>query len=110
MTSVSSSQSYVSLCPISFCNPRTNLPVIPGISWLPCFAFQFLMMKRIIFPSLVLVLEGVGPHRPVNVSFFGMCGCGIDWIAVMLNALPILSFFTLHANCRLLLTLPLHSF
>ena len=30
----------VSLCPVSFCTPRPNLPVTPGISWLPTFAFQ----------------------------------------------------------------------
>ena len=29
--------------------PRPNLPVIPGISWLPTFAFQYLMMKRTSF-------------------------------------------------------------
>ena len=27
-------------CPASFCTPRPNLPVIPGVSWLPTFAFQ----------------------------------------------------------------------
>ena len=29
-----------SLCPASFCTPRPNLPVVPGIPWLPTFAFQ----------------------------------------------------------------------
>ena len=28
------------LCPASFCIPRPNWPVIPGISWLPTFTFQ----------------------------------------------------------------------
>ena len=32
--------------PVSFCIPRPNLPVIPGISCLPTFALQFPMMKR----------------------------------------------------------------
>ena len=32
MTSVFSWQNSVSLCPASFCTPRPNLPVIPGIS------------------------------------------------------------------------------
>ena len=51
-----------SLCPASFCTPRPNLPVTPGISWLLTFAFQFPMMKRTSF-FLVLVLEGlVGCH------------------------------------------------
>ena len=36
----------VSLCPASFCTPRSNLPVTPGISLLPTFAFQSPMIKR----------------------------------------------------------------
>ena len=40
-------------CPMSFCIPRTNLSVTPGVSWLPTFAFQAAMMK-------VKVLEGLG--------------------------------------------------
>ena len=46
-------QNCVSLCPMSFCIPRTNLSVTPGVSWLPTFAFQAAMMK-------VKVLEGLG--------------------------------------------------
>ena len=42
-------QNYVSLWPASFCTPRPNLPVIPGISWLPTFAFQSPVMKRTSF-------------------------------------------------------------
>ena len=34
------------LCPASFCTPRPNLPVTPGISKLPAFAFQSPIMKR----------------------------------------------------------------
>ena len=46
-----------------FCTPKTNLPVPPGISWLPTFAFQPPAMKRTSF-FLVLLLEGlVGLHR-----------------------------------------------
>ena len=36
----------LNLCPASFCSPRPNLPVIPGISCLPTFAFQSSMMTR----------------------------------------------------------------
>ena len=36
----------VSLCSASFCTPRPNLPVTPGVSWLPIFAFQSPIMKR----------------------------------------------------------------
>ena len=31
-TSVFSWKNYISLCPISFCTPRPNLPVTPGVS------------------------------------------------------------------------------
>ena len=66
MTSVFSWQNSVSLCPASFCTPRPKLPVIPGISWLPPFAFQSPIMKRTSF--WVLVLKGlVGLHRTVQL-------------------------------------------
>ena len=42
-------QNSFSLCPASFCTPRPKLPVTPGISWLPSFAFQSPMMKRTSF-------------------------------------------------------------
>ena len=35
----------LSLCPASFCTPRPNLPVTPGVSWLPTFAFQSPIVK-----------------------------------------------------------------
>ena len=38
-------QNSVSLCPVSFCTPRPNLPVTPGMSWLPPLAFQSPTMK-----------------------------------------------------------------
>ena len=67
MTSAFSRQNSISLCPASFCTQRANLPVTPGISWLPTFAFQSPMMKRTSF--LVLVLEGlVGLHRTVQLQ------------------------------------------
>ena len=47
MTSVVSWQNSISsLCPASFRIPRPNLPVTPGVSWLPTFAFQAPIMKR----------------------------------------------------------------
>ena len=49
MTRAFSWQNSVSLCLASFCTPRPNLPVTTGISWLPTFAFQSPMMKRISF-------------------------------------------------------------
>ena len=38
-------QNSISLCPASFCTPRPNLPVTAGVSSLPTFAFQSLIMK-----------------------------------------------------------------
>ena len=53
MTSAFSWQkSIISLCPASFCTPRPNLPITPGISWLPTFAFQSPIMKRMSFLSV----------------------------------------------------------
>ena len=49
MTSGFSWQISIRLCPASFCTPRPNLPVTPGVSWLPTFAFQSPKMKRISF-------------------------------------------------------------
>ena len=55
----------VSLCPASFCTPRPNLPVIPGTSWLPTFAFQSSVLKR---TSLLGVSSRglIGLHRTVQ--------------------------------------------
>ena len=64
MTSAFSWQNSVSLCAASFCTPRPNLPVTPGIS---CLMFQSPIMKRISF--LVLVLEGlVDLHRSFQLQ------------------------------------------
>ena len=49
MTSVFSWQNSISLCPASFCTPTLNLPVTPGVSWLPAFAFQSSIMKTTYF-------------------------------------------------------------
>ena len=46
MTSTFSWQNSVSLCPASFCTPRPDLPVTPGISCLSIFALQFPTTKR----------------------------------------------------------------
>ena len=67
MTSAFSWQHSVSLCPASFCTPRPILPVNPGVSWLPTFAFQSTIRKRTYF--CVLVLEGlVGLHRTIQLQ------------------------------------------
>ena len=91
MTSVFSWQNSVSLCPASFCTPRPNLPVTPGISWLPTFAFIPIWWKGHLF--WVLVLEGlVGLHRTIQLQLFSITDCGIDldycaieWFALEIN-------------------------
>ena len=42
-------QNSISLFPASFCIPRPNLWVIPGVSWLPTFAFQSPIVKSTSF-------------------------------------------------------------
>ena len=49
MTSAFSWQNSIHLCPASFRIPRPNLPVTPGVSGLPTFAFQSPIMKRTSF-------------------------------------------------------------
>ena len=99
--SVFSWQNSISLCPASFCTPRPNVPVTPGISWLPTFALQSPRMKKT--SSLVLILEGlVGLHRTVQLQLLQHL-----WLRhrlVILNGLPwnrteiILSFLRLHPS------------
>ena len=61
---------YISLCPASFRTPSPNLPVTPGVSWLPIFAFQSPRMKRTSF--WVLVLEGlIGLHGTIQLQDTG---------------------------------------
>ena len=67
MTSALSCQNSISLCPASFCTARPNLPVTPGVSWLPTFTFQSPIMKRTSFWGLVL--KGlVGLHRTIQLQ------------------------------------------
>ena len=49
MTSAFSWQTLLNLCSASFCIPRPNLPVTPGVSWLPTYAFQSPIMTRMSF-------------------------------------------------------------
>ena len=57
----------VSLWPVSFCTSRPNLPVFPGSSWLPTFAFQSTIMKRTSFWVLVLEVL-IGLHRTIQLQ------------------------------------------
>ena len=49
MTSAFSWQNSISLYPVSFCTPRSNLPITPGVSSLPTFPLQSPIMKRTSF-------------------------------------------------------------
>ena len=91
MASAFSWQNSISLCPASFCIPRPNLPVTPGVSSLPTFAFQSPIMKRTSFG--VLVLKGlVNLHRTVQIQLLHVTGWAIgfdyhdvEWFALEMN-------------------------
>ena len=59
-------KTLISLCPASFRIPRPNLPVTPGVSWLPTLAFQSPIMKRTSFWG-VSSKRSVGLHRTVHL-------------------------------------------
>ena len=80
-------QNSVSLCPASFCTPRPNLPVTPGISWLPTFAFQSPMMN-LLFSHLVMS-NSLWPHGqqhamdsfPVHHQLLELTQTHVHWVA-----------------------------
>ena len=91
MTSTFSWQNSISLCPASFCIPRPNLPVTPGVSLLPTFAFQSPIMKRTSFWG-VSSKRSCRSLEPFSFSFFSVTGWGIDldycdieWFALETN-------------------------
>ena len=91
-------QNSISLCPVSFCIPRPNLPVTPGVSWLPTFAFQSPIMKRISFGGVSF--KGlVGLHRTVLLQLLQCYSLGNRlgllsyWMVCLGNKQIILSFF-----------------
>ena len=102
MTSAFSWQNSVSLCPASFCTPGPKLPVIPGISWLPTFAFQSPMMKATFLGG---VNSGMSCRSSQNYSASVSSALLVKaqtWIIGILNSLPwkqteiILSFLRLY--------------
>ena len=58
----------VSLCPASFCTPRSNLPVTPGVSWPPTFSFQFPVMKKTSFFVVVILGNLLGLYTNVQLQ------------------------------------------
>ena len=105
----------VSHCSASFCTPRPNLPVIPGVSWLPTFAFQSPIVKRTSFLDVSSRRSCRSSQKILfNFSFFSIPGWGIDWDYCDMNGLPwkwtenILLFLRLHPSTEfwiLLLTM-----
>ena len=71
MTSAFSWQNLISFCPASFYTPRPNLPITPGVSWLPTFAFESPIMKGHLFG--VLVLEGLAAAAKLLQSCLTLC-------------------------------------
>ena len=100
-------KTLISLCPASFCTPRPNLPVTPGVSWLPTFAFQFPIMKRTSF--WVLVLNSlVGLHRTIQLQllqhYWSRHRLGLlwyQWFALEMNRDPSVIFEIASTYCIL---------
>ena len=91
MTSVFSWQNSVSLWHGSVCTPRPNLPVTPGISWLPTFAFQSPLIKRTSFWG-VSSRRSYRSSQTIKSRFFSIPSWGIDldycdieWFALKTN-------------------------
>ena len=87
---------------LHFVLPRPNLPVTPGVSWLPTFAFQSPMMKGTSF-------FGVSSTRSCMSSQNRSASSALTvaaqiWITLLLNGLPwkrtelILLFLRLHPS------------
>ena len=67
MTKAFSWQNSISLYLASFCTPRQNLPISPGISLLPTFPLQSPIMKRTSFSGVV---EGlIDLRRTIQLQF-----------------------------------------
>ena len=86
MTSAFFWQNSVSLCPASFCAPRPNLPVTPGVSSYFCIPVPY-NEKDIYF-----VNSRSSCRSSVQLQFFSIIGWGIDldywdvgWFALEMN-------------------------
>ena len=84
-------QNSIRLCPASFRIPRPNLPVTPGVSSLPTFAFQSPIMKRTSFLG-VSSKRSWRSSQTQSTQFFSVTGWGIDldycdieWFALEIN-------------------------
>ena len=99
-------QNLVSLCPASFCSPKSNLPVTLAV-------LDFLLFhskpQGWIELFLVLVLGGLlGFLELINFSFLGISGrgidfnyCDIEWLALETNQDHFVIFEVAPKNCIL---------
>ena len=103
MTSAFSWQNSVSLCPAPFCTPRPNLPVTPGVSLLPTFAFQSPVMKMTSFWG-ISSRSRVGFYKTIKLQllqhyFLGRkLGLLWYWMVCLENEQIILLFLRLHPS------------
>ena len=84
-------QNSISFCPASFYTPRPNLPVTPGVSWLPTFAFQSLIMKRTSF--LGCSKRSWPGIKPMSLAlqggfFLGSLRKSLQWLLIFLTPDP----------------------
>ena len=69
MTSEFTWQNSIDFALLQFCTPRLNLPVVPDISLLPTFAFQYPMMWRRKWQSTTVFLPGESHGRRSLVGY-----------------------------------------
>ena len=87
--------------------PRPNLPVTPGVSWLPTFAFQSPVMKRISFGGISYRRSCRSWENCSTWQLFNFSALLVGaqtWITLILNGLPwkrteiILLFLRVHPS------------
>ena len=103
MTSLFSWQNSINLFPASFCTPGPNLPVTPGISWPPTFAFQSPIIKRISFFGVSYRRSCMASQNcSTSASSAVVLGHRFEllwyWMLCFGNELRLLSCLRLHSN------------
>ena len=76
-TSVFSWQNSISLCPASFCTPRPNLPITPGVSWLPTFGVLLWFLSSSVLPmffSKSFLVSDLTFRSLIHSEFIFVCG------------------------------------
>ena len=90
LNNVFSWKNSVSLLSASFCTSKPNLPLIPGISRLPTFAFQSPMMKRASFFFDIHSRRSCRSSQNHSTSASLALIVGTQtWITMILNGLPL---------------------